>query len=167
MRRVFKIQQNFTCGSHVHVTPSNRLYGLQELKIIAYAIITQEQLVNAFLPIQRRENPYCRKNSKVSPELRAAFKNGKSKSVFMSLGDRIMAMSSSSQIRELMQGTGPHARYVIWNFNNIVVGGSGTIEFRGGRHLRGPARTFWWLTFAIAFISLALNEVSNKMLQNS
>lgn len=38
------------------------------------------------------------------------------------------------------------------------VQGSGTIEFRGGRHLRGPNRTFWWITFAVCFVSLALRQ---------
>lgn len=159
MSKVFQIQQNFTCGSHIHVSPFNRTYYLDELKIIAFAIITQEQLVHEFLPANRRTNDYCKKNSKVSSSLIETFKRGKNKLTFEVLGNKIKAINSASQIFELMQGAANGSRNVIWNFKNTV-GQSGTIEFRGGRHLRGRNRTFWWLTFTIAFISLALKEVS-------
>jgi hypothetical protein len=36
----------------------------------------------------------------------------------------------------------------------------GTIEFRGGRHLTRKVRTLRRITFAIAFISMALGEVN-------
>ncbi|KAF1737825.1 hypothetical protein CRV24_003452 [Beauveria bassiana] len=42
--------------------------------------------------------------------------------------------------------------YVIWNFDNTLPNKSGTIEFRGGRMLRGEIRTKRWITFAICFL---------------
>lgn len=53
-----------------------------------------------------------------------------------------------------MQGSN---RLITWNFLNTVQGHegnfkSGTVEFRGGRHLRGKIRTKRWIAFAVAFI---------------
>jgi hypothetical protein len=67
-------------------------------------------------------------------------------------------MENKGQICELMQGTDRGSHYVLWNFQNVV-GASGTIEFRGGRHLRGPNRSKWLITFTVAFISITLKQV--------
>jgi len=157
MRKVFKVQQNFTCGSHVHVAPKGRSYTLPELKIIAFAIITHEHLLDAFLPKQRLDNRYCKKNSAVSARLKGFFVNGRSSVTFSAIATFLRARNEKAEVRELMQGVEQGDRYVIWNFANINK--SGTIEFRGGRHLRGPNRSNWWITFAVSFISLALNQV--------
>jgi hypothetical protein len=157
MKKVFKVEKNFTCGSHVHVAPKGRHYTLPELKIIAFAIITHEHLLDAFLPKQRLDNRYCKKNSAVSVWLRHFFANGISSQTFSTIATFLRAKNSKVDIKRLMQGVERSDRYVIWNFANIE--NSGTIEFRGGRHLRGPNRTYWWITFAVSFISLALREV--------
>lgn len=63
---------------------------------------------------------------------------------------------NEEQIVQWMQGDN---RYVLWNFQNIRRGGSGTIEFRGGRGMRGPNRTKWVIGFVVGFIHLLLVEV--------
>lgn len=156
MRVVFDVQKNFTCGSHIHVAPQGRTYSMEELRIIAFAIITQEHMVKSLLPQARSQNNYCQRNSALSPKLRTYFQNGKSAAVFAQVKAAILQMTTPAQILDLMQGG---ERYVIWNFRNVITS-TKTIEFRGGRHLRGPNRTFWWITFAVSFISLALKEVS-------
>jgi hypothetical protein len=163
IRKVFKVMENYSCGSHIHVAPVGRKYTLAELKTIAFAIVTHEHFVKSMLPSARRDNRYCNLNSEVSPQLKALLQNGKNATVFKTIGERIKSMQNSNQIMELMQGTSQGARYVVWNFKNIASGRSGTIEFRGGRHLRGPNRSFWWITFTIVFISLALKKVSDML----
>lgn len=158
MRKVFKVRENFTCGSHVHVAPFGRKYTLPELKTIAFAVVVYEDLVHYILPAARQENTYCKRNSAVSPKLKELLQSGKNKNSFSAVGNRIKQIQTKQDLWVLMQGNEPGGRYVIWNFKNIF--GSGTVEFRGGRHLRGPNRTLWWITFAIAFVSLALKMVS-------
>ncbi|PVH84414.1 hypothetical protein DL98DRAFT_611093 [Cadophora sp. DSE1049] len=153
MRTVFDVQRNFTCGSHIHVAPQGRGYSMAELKTIAFAVITQEHLVKSLLPKARSKNNYCQRNSKLSPKLINYFRNGKNAASFTQVKAAILQMTTPAQILDLMQGT---ERYVIWNFKNIAT--TKTIEFRGGRHLRGPNRTLWWITLAVSFISLALRE---------
>lgn len=55
-----------------------------------------------------------------------------------------------------MQGN----RYVLWNFDNVAQDKSGTIEFRGGRFLRGEVRTKRWMAFTVAFIHAMLQLVT-------
>ncbi|KAL2070253.1 hypothetical protein VTL71DRAFT_13279 [Oculimacula yallundae] len=155
MRTVFNVQQNFTCGSHIHVAPQGRPYSMSELRTIAFAVVTQEHMVKSLLPKARSRNNYCQRNSKRSPKLINYFRNGKNAASFTQVKAAILQMTSPAQILDLMQGT---ERYVIWNFRNIAT--TNTIEFRGGRHLRGPNRSFWWITLAVSFISLALRENS-------
>jgi hypothetical protein len=155
---VFDVQRNFTCGSHIHVAPQERRFSMAELKTIAFAVITQEHMVKSLLPRARSTNAYCQRNSKLSPKLIDYFQDGKNARSFARVKTAIQGMTKPAQIIDLMQGTG---RYVIWNFWNIRT--TNTIEFRGGRHLRGQNRTFWWITFAVSFISLALKEVSRQI----
>jgi hypothetical protein len=157
MKIIFDVQRNFTCGSHVHVAPQERRFSMPELRTIAFAVITQEHMVKSLLPRARSTNAYCQRNSKVSPKLSEYFMHGKNARSFTNVKTAIQGMTTPAQILDLMQGT---SRYVIWNFRNIRT--TNTIEFRGGRHLRGHNRTFWWITFAVSFISLALKEVSRR-----
>ncbi|KAH6633759.1 putative amidoligase enzyme-domain-containing protein [Boeremia exigua] len=153
MNAVFDVQRNFTCGSHIHVAPQGRKFSMAELKTIAFAVITQEHMVKSLLPRARSTNGYCQRNSKLSPKLIDYFRDGKNARSFATVKTAIQRMTTRAQILDLMQGI---ERFVIWNFKNIET--THTIEFRGGRHLRGPNRTFWWIAFAVSFISLALKE---------
>ena len=51
-------------------------------------------------------------------------------------------------------------RKVLWNFKPAANDGTGTIEFRGGRHLRGPVRTKRWIAFAVSCVHFLLEMVS-------
>lgn len=155
IRAIFDVQRNFPCGSHIHVAPQGRRFKMAELRTVAFAVITQEHMVKSLLPRARSTHSYCQRNSKVSPKLIDYFRDGKNARSFARIKTAIQEMTKPAQILDLMQGT---ERQVIWNFKNIRT--TDTIEFRGGRHLRGPNRTFWWITFAVSFISLALKEVS-------
>ena len=161
MRKVFQVKENFTCGSHIHIAPTGRKFLLRELQSLSYAIITHEHLVNALLPPASTNNAYCKPNSTVSTQLQNHFRAGRNRASFTAVREVIKRMRNVCEVWALMQGTEVQGRYVVWNFKNTAVaGGTGTVEFRGGRHLRGPNRTFWWITFVVAFVSLALRKVS-------
>ncbi len=66
---------------------------------------------------------------------------------------RMANMKSPKKIFECMQKDG----YVLWNLEDTTDDKCGTIEFRGGRHSRGPGRTNRWISFAVCFIALALD----------
>lgn len=63
---------------------------------------------------------------------------------------RIVSRGDERGIIAYMQG---EDRYALWNFHNIEEGGTATIEFRGGRGVRGLVRTKWWNSFMLASLT--------------
>ena len=57
-----------------------------------------------------------------------------------------------------MQGNQDDGRYVLWNFRNLV-GGTGTIEFRGIPEIHSGQETIHWILFAVGFLLLAQEKV--------
>ena len=152
---LFIIERNFSASSHIHVAPIGRRFTLRQLKTIGFAIAFYEPLVLNCLANERRGNRYCIPNSRASSALAMSIRSqrpGQAVAAFQ-------AVQSRTQLRDLMQGG---ERTVLWNFLNTVGhDASGTIEFRGGRHLRGRRRSCWWIAFVLAFVSMALEDVRN------
>lgn len=72
------------------------------------------------------------------------------------MGRKIRAIKDANKLKDYLQ----RDRYVLWNFGNTIsTRDTGTIEFRGGRHLRDGFRTKRWIVFALSFIALAIEEV--------
>ncbi|KAK4213458.1 putative amidoligase enzyme-domain-containing protein [Rhypophila decipiens] len=155
-RAVFHMpERHEKCGSHVHVSRGKyQQFTLDELKTIGYGIVIYENLVFHLLMPYRQENPYCQGNSVSSVQLQNCRGN------HIAIANTIRAATSPDQLRNVMQTS----RYVLWNFDNVATGQSGTIEFRGGRFLRGEVRTKRWMTFAVAFIHamLRINDLATS-----
>ncbi|KAM0801109.1 hypothetical protein BDR22DRAFT_888779 [Usnea florida] len=162
--------QEFGCGSHIHVAPfshsqQNRaVYTMEQLRSIAYAVLTQEWCIYRILPQNRQNNKYCQPNSQCvrhgawGPT--SSLANRKDISIRRLILKEIYAKGDEEQLREYMQG---HERRALWNFKNTVQGRAaklckGTIEFRGGRHLRDEKMTKRWIAFVIAFIAMAIEK---------
>ena len=133
-----------------------------ELKAIAWAVASQENLVLKILPQERIDNEYCRPNSVRSEDLSLDIfhgSDGPANEALDFVARRIMKFESGEELCQYMQAG---QRRVLWNFSNTVGEGKNrTIEFRGGRHLRGRVRTKRWIAFAVSFITLAIeNKVS-------
>lgn len=148
------------CGSHIHISPGPDMrWEATELQGIAFGVIYYESLVNAILPHHRQDNTYCKPNSETSAELRACYQGGELNlaRVWRLMGQQV---NSREGLRDLMQGGGSqHTRRVLWNFDNIVSGKSGTVEFRGASGFRDSASTKQWVSFVVAFIHLCLSKV--------
>lgn len=110
------------------------------------------------LPKERRKNKYCESASELSDDLSTDIESGNEGSdddTFDVVRRRIQNIRSRKQLVKYIQGD---KRYALWNFQNTLEGESGTIEFRGGRHLRGEFRTKRLIAFVVSFISLALQD---------
>ncbi|KAK5225631.1 hypothetical protein LTR72_003534 [Exophiala xenobiotica] len=107
------------------------------------------------LPPERRGNTYCKQNWD-----RSAYLNRRTMNQALNL------INSANNVQDLiwyLQGeVVDQQRYVLWNFQNIT-GNSGTIEFRGGRCLRGRHRTKWWIAFAVGFMFFCLENNASNM----
>ncbi|KAH7308827.1 putative amidoligase enzyme-domain-containing protein [Rhexocercosporidium sp. MPI-PUGE-AT-0058] len=159
---LFRVAQNsISCGSHIHVAPTARYFSLHELKQIAMATIIHEDCILKILHTTRRNHEYCRPNTSIEGTgLWYDFgqwkhRPGELQTRRVGLRDcnqALMGIRSKGELVAYMQGDD---RRSLWNFRNVLSGETGTVEFRGGRHLRGPVRTKRWVTFAVLFVDFA------------
>ncbi|OQO15258.1 hypothetical protein B0A48_00641 [Cryoendolithus antarcticus] len=147
-KKVFHMpEQSSNCGSHGHVSPSGRRWSLGQLRNIAVRIVYFEALIQAMLPATRGNNSYCQKNSTSSSRLGSYISGGQQ-------GWRNFIAAVTGANRETLVTLMQSDRKVLWTFTHIVDEGIGSIEFRGGRGLRGEIRSKWWIAFAVSYIKL-------------
>jgi hypothetical protein len=160
----FTPRRNLSCGTHVHVAPWNKKFTLKQAQAIAFACCYYEPYIISCMPMERRDNRYCRRNTRVVGLMGRLYKK-QTPAAMAQIASKIKQMNNFKAIIKFMQGgLTHHYRYVLWNFQNLTK--SGTVEFRGGRHVRGPVRTRRWITFVIVFIIFALHEV-RKLFQET
>lgn len=160
----YRPERSQLCGSHIHVSAGHQQkFDLPKLRALAFGVIYYETAVYSLLPSCRQNNKYCQLNSERSEALKAR------EDVFESDAQAIWATRTAIQgidnrydLRDFMQKSmNPETdRYVLWNFDNILPGRSGTVEFRGGEGLEGPVETKRWIAFVVAFVHLCVNKVS-------
>lgn len=150
MSAVFHMpQRSNKCGSHIHISSNGATsFSLRQLKTIAYGIVLYEPLIIECLMANRTTNAYCQRNTAASTRLRSC-------SGLPDIANVISGVSDRESLIQVMQDD----RRVLWNFENVARGKSGTIEFRGGRCLRGPVRTKRWIAFAVALVQAILSMV--------
>lgn len=160
LRSMFEVRKSITsCGSHIHLAPWKRNYTLKEAKTIAFACCYHERYVISCLPEERRDHMYCRRNTKVATKMGKLY-GAKTTNGLVQIASDINALNSFKELVVYMHGSLDYdRRRVLWNFRNLYYGSNGTIEFRGGRHLRCSRKTVAWITFAVVFILMALDEV--------
>ncbi|KAJ5418404.1 amidoligase enzyme-domain-containing protein [Penicillium crustosum] len=134
--RVFEMpRRSAKCGSHIH-----------------YRLLREQSERHA--PLPRRNNTYCQNNWETSL-VGSMYKSGSKKDVRQTM-ERIWKIKNEEELKRFMQ----EDRRVMWNFEHTVPGArfTGTVEFRGGRGLRGPNRTKWWIAFVVSFIQLSISS---------
>ncbi|RXK34316.1 hypothetical protein BBD39_05645 [Arsenophonus endosymbiont of Bemisia tabaci Asia II 3] len=113
----------------------------------------------------RKTKHYCRSNTSSSESLNELLNSQGSpfsSPLYWDQKDSMFSLpkTRSEKVKEVqrivsrtiayMQG---EDRYALWNFHNIEEGGTGTIEFRRGRGVRGLVRTKWWISFMLASLT--------------
>jgi hypothetical protein len=138
----------------VHIARSRvERFTLSQLKTIAYAVVVYEPFVTELLLPARRERAYCKPNTRSSDYLYRV--RGDAGAV----ARLIDSAGGEEELRNIMQSS----RNVLWNFDGVLPGGSGAIEFRGGRSLRGELRTKRWMAFAVSFVHAMLQQVGPRL----
>ena len=157
------IQTNETCGTHVHVSPSNGFH-VRDAKAVARAILFFEPAIDALVPRHRREGTYCKRFyvshpvfSKLLPEQAIALVDNVSE-----VSQEIKRASSrhsyyfdeifAHPIAQLMN-PGNDREYT-WNFTSITR--TTTIEFRQGPGVTTADETLAWVEFVVTFVNAAL-----------
>ena len=65
-----KIMSDITCGTHVHVSPGDSEWTLEEVKNVSRSILYFEEAFEVLLPPERRGNRECRSNRSDNPKLK-------------------------------------------------------------------------------------------------
>jgi len=163
----FDVQRDASCGGHVHVTPlrNGSKFTLAELKQVAFATVVYDDHVTSVLPPARRTNGYCPSNTRagtpaLQSRLRALVAGGKNTASLRQVASELRSCGSPREVWAFMQ----KSRYVLWNFQNVCPGNSGTctgtVEFRGGSQFLTTKGTLAWVAFVLGFVTLATEEVS-------
>jgi hypothetical protein len=147
LRKMFEVRKSLACGTHIHLAPWKDNYTFQEAKTVAFACCYYERYVISCLPEERRDHEYYRRNSRVATKMGRLYQ-GKTSDGIVQIASDTNGMKRIEHLIVYMQGDIETSQRVLWNFRNLCNGSKGTIEFRGGRHLRGPNRTIAWITFA-------------------
>lgn len=160
----YRPERSQLCGSHIHVSLGRqRKFDLHKLRALAFGVLYYERAVYSLLPSCRQTNRYCQLNSERSEALRA-LENffGSDGQATWAARAGIQEIDNLQELRDFMQKSpNPETdRHVLWNFDNILPGRSGTVEFRGGEGLEDPVRTKTWIAFVVAFVHLCVTKVS-------
>ena len=130
-----KIMSDITCGTHVHVSPGNSEWTLEEVKNISQSILYFEEAFEVLLPPERRGNRECRSNRSDNPKLKHLHDL---KTCF----EKIRECTTIKALAHLMNAKGelswPHSedstgekavteRCYGFNFENLMEGKIGTI----------------------------------------
>lgn len=105
-----EVQTNDTCGTHVHISPSESAsWSLGHLKRLSMAIIWFEPAIEVILPKQRRQNKWAKANHKDHPQ----FKVQTIENIFYTIN----SCETTDAIIECMNPEDD--RYFGWNFTNL------------------------------------------------
>jgi hypothetical protein len=154
------------CGSHIHVSSSPEMeFDIFDLRHIAFGVIFYEPLIEQLLPHYRQNNKYCVINTQRSSMLNALAIANYGEPNLRVVWNELEEIDNPEDLRDFMQGGSKpkEDRYVLWNFDNILPGRSGTVEFRGGPGLRDPVRTKWWISVVVALVHLCLSQVCTPL----
>ena len=141
-----EVQTNNTCGTHVHISPSESAsWSLGHLKRLSMAIIWFEPAIEVILPKQRRQNIWAKANHKDHPQ----FKVQTIENIFHTIN----SCETTDAMIECMNPQDD--RYFGWNFTNLRENAIGTVEFRRPPGVTGRVACLSWMEFTAAFVRAA------------
>jgi hypothetical protein len=157
------VESNSSCGTHVHVSPSDK-FDVKQVKAVACAALYFEEVINALVPVNRLGNEYCKSFS-------ACNENFRGKTVAECIAE-VENLSDIISVVNLMNPGRGNDRYYTWNFTNLQQGGTLTIEFGQGPGVITASSALMWAEFVVTFVGAAmavpethkaLNQFSNDV----
>ncbi|KAH6637185.1 putative amidoligase enzyme-domain-containing protein [Chaetomium tenue] len=167
LEREFEVHSTNECSTHVHLSPSNGPWSLNEAKGVAKAAIFFERCIDALMPGHRRINPYCMSN-RWNPEynelsIPLVFDDISQADDKLDLGDRMCTCSKDSiHAQNTMREEDfvhPHFR---WNFTTLTER-TRTIEFRQPPASKNARETMTWIILAVSFAQWASERANTTL----
>ncbi|SMR44971.1 unnamed protein product [Zymoseptoria tritici ST99CH_3D1] len=156
----FDIVHSTSCGTHVHVgNVSSHAFDLRDVQSLAMGVFVFDSAWKGILDWSSTNNDkYAAPNSQLtsSPALRQA-----SQGVNIDFPTVRNVIKSATSLPDLIRICNGGDRRAVWNFENLQVGGLGTIEFRMPPQARSAAEAIHWAAFAMVFVDFCrLNDWS-------
>lgn len=157
----FNTSSTSQCSTHVHMSPAEGQWTLDQVKRIAKAVLYFERSIDSLLPPERRANIWCQSN-----RWNATLKTQSMPTLFnwidgaTSIPHVAFLMCTYSKDSEYGKAMGYTQDFVYhvfrWNFSPLSQGQKGTIEFRQPPGSSSLGETQLWITFAASFIHGAI-----------
>lgn len=135
---------------HVHVSPHNSSYGVDQLRRIIKGVIFYDNALTTIMPRTRKDNEWAQSNVRAIPAWLDAARNVPQKS-WTPLFNHF---DKQKMLAILLQGLCDN-RYVGWNFNNVL-GGCGTVEFRRPPGVSSAGEAKHWAALALGYVANAM-----------
>lgn len=159
-----EIMSDVTCGTHVHVSPGYSKWTLEQVKNVSRSILYFEEAFEVLLPPGRRGNRECRSNRidnpklKHLPDLESCFQRIQECTAIESL-IHLMNAKEEDPSNVCEDSNGEKAvteRRYGFNFENLMEGKIGTIEFRRPPCVTNYQDCVMWAEFGASFMQAAM-----------
>ncbi len=141
------------CSTHIHISPLNGPWTLEQVKRVAKAAVYFERATDSIMPPARLHNLWCQTNRRnvILGQLSLA-------DIFARIDSRGDIRSVARLMCTMYSPTGEKSaeRFFRWNFTNLESVDKTTIEFRQPPASRTEEDAHTWIMFTNSFVQAAM-----------
>ena len=164
LQEKFNTSTDTHCSTHVHISPAEGQWTLDQVKRVAKAALYFEQSVDTILPTHRSNSTWAKSNRN-----NTSLKDKDMNELFSLIDSKqdvdeivcLMCSCSRNSLEGISMGRSlglPQYNMFRWNFTPLTRHSMGTIEFRQPPGSEDAASTKLWVTFAVSFVQAAITS---------
>ena len=155
IREHFELRRDTSCGMHVHVSPAQGRFDLDELRCIAKAVVLWERDTAGCAPPSRSDGVqnFCLSNVSGSvPVARELKTHGPVRGI-----RHAFSHINHASRNDIVDYVCPD-KHRAWNFLPARETGHGSVEFRRPPGVATSKKAKHWIAFTMAFVDMALRS---------
>lgn len=151
--RYFELRQDTSCGYHIHISTMSGGYSLDQLRMVAKAIIFWEPATKRCTPLSRHDRfvDFCKSNIAHDVPVVETFRQA---GPFGGLSPAYGYIDNAGR-DSIVEYICPD-KYRAWNLLPSKTGGHGSIEFRRPPGVVTTKKAKHWIAFAMTFVDMAI-----------
>ncbi|KAL8713432.1 MAG: hypothetical protein Q9225_006786 [Loekoesia sp. 1 TL-2023] len=149
----FELRRDTSCGFHIHISSVRGSYSLDQLRMMAKAVIFWEPATKRCTPTSRHDRflDYCKSNIAHGVPVVEALRGSGPLRGLVQAYDYIDNASRDAIIDYICPD-----KYRAWNFLPSRTGGTGSIEFRRPPGVVTAKKAKHWIAFTMTFVEMAI-----------
>ncbi|KAL9036712.1 MAG: hypothetical protein Q9180_004139 [Flavoplaca navasiana] len=149
----FELRRDTTCGFHVHISTRRGNYTLEELRMMAKAVVFWEPATKRMTPWSRHDEclDFCKSNILADVPVNDVLRTDGPLRGLVTAYSNIDRCDRDAIIDYICPD-----KYRAWNFKPAKTGGSGSIEFRRPPGVVDAKKAKHWIAFAMTFVDMAI-----------